>query len=85
MLWTPRASVLIGKVFPVQSTQRDCEIIDEKEGEIKSICRIFLFTDRSFFLRFRAYIAGCSKTLRYKAPEIPRSETYTLVRRNDEG
>jgi hypothetical protein len=29
--------------------------------------------------------AGCSKTLRYKAPEIPRSETYIPVRRNDEG
>jgi hypothetical protein len=29
--------------------------------------------------------AGCSKTLRYKAPEIPRSETYIVVRRNDEG
>jgi hypothetical protein len=30
-------------------------------------------------------LAGCSKTLRYKAPEIPRSETYMKVRRNDEG
>jgi hypothetical protein len=30
-------------------------------------------------------LAGCSKTLRYKAAEIPRSETYTPVRRNDEG
>jgi hypothetical protein len=30
-------------------------------------------------------IAGCSKTFRYKAPEIPRSETYMVVRRNDEG
>jgi hypothetical protein len=30
-------------------------------------------------------LAGCSKTLRYKAPEIQRSETYTLVRRSDEG
>ena len=30
-------------------------------------------------------LAGCSKTLRYKAPEIPRSETYVVVRRNDEG
>src|SRR5512136_1500200 len=29
--------------------------------------------------------AGCSKTLRYKASEIPRSETYIPVRRNDEG
>jgi len=28
---------------------------------------------------------GCSKTLRHKAPETPRSETYMLVRRNDEG
>jgi hypothetical protein len=30
-------------------------------------------------------LAGCSKTLRYKAPEIPRSEMYIIVRRNDEG
>jgi len=30
-------------------------------------------------------LGGCSKTLRYKAPEIPRSETYIIVRRNDEG
>jgi len=30
-------------------------------------------------------LTGCSKTLRYKAPEIPRSETYSPVRRNDEG
>jgi hypothetical protein len=30
-------------------------------------------------------LAGCSKTLRYKAPEIPRRETYLEVRRNDEG
>jgi hypothetical protein len=29
--------------------------------------------------------AGCSKTLRYKAPETPRSESYSPVRRNDEG
>jgi len=29
--------------------------------------------------------AGCSKTLRYQAPEILRSETYIVVRRNDEG
>jgi hypothetical protein len=29
--------------------------------------------------------AGCSKTLRYKAPEIPRNETYSPVRRSDEG
>jgi hypothetical protein len=30
-------------------------------------------------------LAGYSKTLKYKAPEIPRSETYNPVRRNDEG
>jgi hypothetical protein len=30
-------------------------------------------------------IAGCSKRLRYKAPEIPRNETYSPVRRSDEG
>jgi hypothetical protein len=29
--------------------------------------------------------AGCSKTLRYKAPKTPRSESYIPVRRNDEG
>jgi hypothetical protein len=29
--------------------------------------------------------AGCSKTLKYKATEIPRRETYSPVRRNDEG
>jgi hypothetical protein len=33
----------------------------------------------------KTLLPGCSKTLRYKAPEIPRSETYILVRRNDEG
>ena len=33
----------------------------------------------------KTLLAGCSKTLRYKAPEIPRSETYIAVRRNDEG
>jgi hypothetical protein len=33
----------------------------------------------------KALIAGCSKTLRYKALEIPRSETYIVVRRRDEG
>jgi hypothetical protein len=33
----------------------------------------------------KTLLAGCSKTLRYKATEIPRSETYILVRRNDEG
>jgi len=27
---------------------------------------------------------GCSKTSRYKAPELSRSEAYTAVRRNDE-
>jgi hypothetical protein len=30
-------------------------------------------------------LAGCSKTLRYEAPEIPRNETYSPVRRSDEG
>ena len=30
-------------------------------------------------------LAGCSKTPRYKAPEIPRSETYSPGRRNDRG
>jgi hypothetical protein len=29
-------------------------------------------------------LAGHSKALRYKAPENPRSEAYTLVRRCDE-
>jgi hypothetical protein len=40
-----------------------------------------------FFSRMlkKTLLAGCSKTLRYKAPEIPRSETYMKVRRNDEG
>jgi hypothetical protein len=33
----------------------------------------------------KTLLAGGSKTLRYKAPEIPRSETYMKVRRNDEG
>ncbi len=33
----------------------------------------------------KVLLSGCSKTLRYKAPEIPRSETYIPVRRNDEG
>jgi hypothetical protein len=33
----------------------------------------------------KTLLAGCSKTLRYKAPEIPRSESYSPVRRNDEG
>ncbi len=28
--------------------------------------------------------AGCSKTVRCKAPEIPKSEAYIEVRRNDE-
>jgi hypothetical protein len=30
-------------------------------------------------------LAGCSKTPRYKAPDIPRSEAYIQVRCNDEG
>jgi hypothetical protein len=29
--------------------------------------------------------AGCSKTYRCKATEIPRSEAYMKVRRNDKG
>jgi len=33
----------------------------------------------------KTLIAGCSKTLRYKAPEIPRSVSYSPVRRSDEG
>jgi len=33
----------------------------------------------------KTLVAGCSKTLRYKAPETPRSESYSPVRRNDEG
>jgi hypothetical protein len=32
----------------------------------------------------KTLLAGCSKTLRYKAPEIPRSEAYIPVRRTDE-
>jgi len=28
----------------------------------------------------RALLAGCSKTLRYKAPDIPRSEPRRLLR-----
>ena len=39
----------------------------------------------SIWLQKRTLFAGCSKRLRYKAPEVPRSETYSLVRRNDEG
>jgi hypothetical protein len=33
----------------------------------------------------KTLLAGYSKTPRYKAPEIPRSEAYMKVRRNDEG
>jgi hypothetical protein len=33
----------------------------------------------------KALFAGCSKTLRCKAPETLRRETYRAVRRNDEG
>jgi len=33
----------------------------------------------------KALLAGCSKTFRYKAPETPRSESYSPVRRSDEG
>jgi hypothetical protein len=30
------------------------------------------------------YCSGCSKKTRCKAPEIPKSEAYIVVRRNDE-
>ena len=30
------------------------------------------------------HLSGCSKMPRYKAPEIPRNETYSEVRRNNE-
>jgi hypothetical protein len=33
----------------------------------------------------KTLLAGRSKTLGYKAPEIPRSESYSPVRRSDEG
>ena len=33
----------------------------------------------------KTLLAGCSKTYRYKASEIPRAETYIPVRRKDEG
>jgi hypothetical protein len=33
----------------------------------------------------KTLLAGCSKTFRYKASEIQRSEAYMIVRRNDEG
>jgi hypothetical protein len=33
----------------------------------------------------KALLAVCSKTCRYKAPETPRTESYSPVRRNDEG
>jgi len=33
----------------------------------------------------KTLVAGCSKTLRYKATEIPRSEIYSPVRHNNEG
>jgi hypothetical protein len=33
----------------------------------------------------KTFLTGCSKTLRYKAAEIPRSEAYIPVRRNNEG
>jgi hypothetical protein len=33
----------------------------------------------------KTLLTGCSKMLRYKAPEIPRSEAYMKVRRNDAG
>ena len=33
----------------------------------------------------KTLLAGCSKMSRYKAPEIPRSESYSPVGRNEEG
>jgi hypothetical protein len=33
----------------------------------------------------KTLLAGCSKTLRYKALEILRNETYIPLRRSDEG
>ena len=33
----------------------------------------------------RHFITDCSKRSGYKAPEIPRNETYIIVHRNDEG
>jgi hypothetical protein len=33
----------------------------------------------------KTLLTGCSKMLRYKAPEILRSEAYMKVRRNDAG
>ena len=33
----------------------------------------------------KSFYSGCSKMSRYEAPEILRSETYSDVRRNDEG
>jgi hypothetical protein len=41
--------------------------------------------ERSSGMLNKALLAGCSKTLRYKAPEIPRNETYIPVRCSDEG
>ena len=32
-----------------------------------------------------AFSPGCSKMARCKAPEIPRTEAYFVVRRRDEG
>jgi hypothetical protein len=38
----------------------------------------------SLELATSSLLAGCSKTSRCKAPEIPKSEVYLEVRRNDE-
>ncbi len=40
---------------------------------------------RSIRVLKKTMLAGCSKTLRYKAPEILRSEAYLKVRRREEG
>ena len=54
-----------------------------------SIGRVVVHDYKSWFtvhgLLKQSLRAGCSKTLRYKAPEIPRSEAYLEVRCNDEG
>jgi hypothetical protein len=46
----------------------------------------FPYTDLTFQQPVGYRLAtGCSKMHRYEATEIPRSESYVLVRRNDEG
>jgi hypothetical protein len=44
-----------------------------------------IFESRFEKLAVKVAFSGCSKMLRCKAPEIPRSEAYLNVRRNDEG